>query len=229
MVHATNCVRTFGDFHLAVQATTDLEPLFIRLMYDPATREFPWKRTHLWLVDESPGGERARVVREAVVEPSDIPIEQFHPMPTGPASAGAFEGGGGDSAEVAYERDLREQLGWREKGHDRLDFVLLSLDEGGPVVRTLPPADAGRLVQAMSGANVPGICLTVPFLNASRFLAVVAYGERLRSVVGTLAQTWRDLPRGARSKPDGIHPLGLRLRPVGGELRWYLDLAATCG
>ena len=27
-------------------------PFYRRLMVDPTFREFPWKRTHLWLVDE---------------------------------------------------------------------------------------------------------------------------------------------------------------------------------
>ena len=44
-IHATNCVRAFGDFHLAVSAGEEIEPALMRLMYDPGFREFPWTRT----------------------------------------------------------------------------------------------------------------------------------------------------------------------------------------
>ncbi len=52
MVHAQNCVRAFGDFHLALSGGSTPIPLYERLMYDPVLRSFPWTRTHLWIVDE---------------------------------------------------------------------------------------------------------------------------------------------------------------------------------
>src|SRR5215210_531529 len=51
-IHAMNCVRRFGDFHLALSGGSTPMPLYRRLMTDPAYRDLPWKRTHLWIVDE---------------------------------------------------------------------------------------------------------------------------------------------------------------------------------
>src|SRR5688500_11683110 len=50
VVHAENCVRQFGDFHLALSGGSTPQPLYERLMYDPNYRRLPWRRTHLWMV-----------------------------------------------------------------------------------------------------------------------------------------------------------------------------------
>src|ERR1044071_2436025 len=99
---AQACVRSFGDFHLALSGGSTPEPLYRRLMYDPNYRDRPWKRTHLWIVDERrvpEDDERCnfRMIRETLVEQSDIPREQVHPIkalsPT---------------ADTDYEAELRE-------------------------------------------------------------------------------------------------------------------------
>src|SRR4051794_1770169 len=38
VVHAENCVREFGDFHLALSGGSTPQPLYERLMYDPNYR-----------------------------------------------------------------------------------------------------------------------------------------------------------------------------------------------
>lgn len=83
LIHSRNCVRTFGDFHLAISVSPPVEPMLRRLMYDPPLREIPWKRTHLWLVDEhlSPGPSRPAnfdLLFGLIVEQSDMPPEQAH-------------------------------------------------------------------------------------------------------------------------------------------------------
>ncbi|MEK6703042.1 MAG: 6-phosphogluconolactonase [Planctomycetota bacterium] len=225
MIHARNCVRAFGDFHLAVLATPDLERVLARVLWDPFMREFPWTRTHLWLVDEIAGDSpraREELARGLLVEQSDIPREQFHPIDAA------------DATGEAYEAKLRETLGWREKGHDRLDFVLLSLDPSGPLLRAGPPTGADRLV-APAGHAGPGVCMTLEFLNASRFIAVTAVngsessdGSRAPQVA-QVARAYRRLPREARLAPSQDQAMGVRLRPVAGELRWYLDPDAAFG
>ena len=38
VIHCENCVREFGDVHLALSGDPALEPLYMRLMYDPNCR-----------------------------------------------------------------------------------------------------------------------------------------------------------------------------------------------
>lgn len=217
-LQAGNCVRTFGDFHLALSGGSTPMPLYARLMYDPHYRELPWRRTHLWIVDERRvpfDDERSNFkhIDETIVQHSDIPPEQVHPML-------ALR----EDADRHYEQTLRETLAWREKGHDRLDFVLLGMGADAHTASLFPrsPAlEAGpdRLVVINSGPSVTPpdrVTMTWSLLNASRFLAIMVVGKSKRETIAKLAS-------GGLSKTDA--PI-LGVRPHAGELRWYLDADA---
>lgn len=186
-IHANNCVRAFGDFHLAVSATPASEPALMRLMYDPPYREFPWKRTRLWMVDELdlPAEHpdlRGPRLAETLVALSGLPESQFHPIEYA------------DTVEP-YRRLLGEHLGWREKGHDRLDFVFLTVEPDGEL-------------SGVGESPVPRVVIPPEFIRSARFVAVFAPGPHVNSAVAGLA---------ARAR-DGT----LGLAPVGGELAWYV-------
>jgi 6-phosphogluconolactonase len=219
---AKACVRTFGDFHIALSGGSTPEPLYRRLMYDPNYRDLPWKRTHLWIVDERrvpEDDERSnfRMIRETLVEQSDIPKEQVHPIP-------ALS----PTADSDYETQLREHLGWREKGHDRLDYVLLGMGADGHTASLFPRSPAldskGRLVLINAGPKVTPpdrVTMTFDLLNASRFVGVMVTGEKKRATVARVAAAVKG--RGTEAS-DNLPILGVR--PLAGELRWYLDGAA---
>ncbi|MBX3356839.1 MAG: 6-phosphogluconolactonase [Phycisphaeraceae bacterium] len=229
MIHAMSCVRAFGDFHLALSGGKTPLPLYLRMMYDPAYRAFPWNRTHLWIVDERRvpfDDERSnfKAINEIIGDHSDIPREQVHPI-----FAMA------DDADVRYERELQECLAWREKGHDRLDYVLLGMGPDAHTASLFPHSPAlveeperPRLVRINSGPRVTPpdrVTMTFRLINASRFVSVLAVGpekqptfERVVKAVGDAAGP------GGREVVQELPILGVR--PVGGELRWYLDHAA---
>jgi 6-phosphogluconolactonase/glucosamine-6-phosphate isomerase/deaminase len=206
------CVRAFGDFHLALGGGPQAEPLYRRLMYDPGLRELPWKRTHLWLAHEHAGktvvddDSVAAMIAGWIVEHSDIPREQVHFIDTT-----------AQSPQEAYEAELRETLGWREKGHDRLDFVALGLEPdgtAGPLVAGAPlPAEPGLVGSFGFGRRLG---LSPVMLSAARFIGILATGTASRATVARLAFAGAD---------RGEYPV-LGVRPLGGELRWYLDAAA---
>mgnify|MGYP000865287733 CR=1 FL=1 len=218
LVHANGCVRAFGGFHLALSGGSTPEPFYRRLMYDPACREFPWKRTHLWIVDErrvpfEDDRSNFKMIRETIVAQSDIPAEQVHPMrATEP------------DADEKYERVLREMLEWREKGHDRLDYVLLGMGADGHTASLFPNSPAldaprDRLVASNAGPTVTPpdrVTMTYTLLNASRFIGVMVTGSGKRATLTKIA---------ARQVGPRQMPI-LGVRPLGGELRWYIDEAA---
>ncbi|HYE62678.1 MAG TPA: 6-phosphogluconolactonase [Phycisphaerales bacterium] len=231
-IHARNCIRAFGDFQFAVSATEEVEPFLRRLMYDLNHREFPWARTRVWSVDEVLASDeedtRAARLRGLILDQSGLPPEQFHALRlTAPVSEGI----------AAYEAELRQHLGWREKGHDRLDFALLTLSPTGGVagfewLEEAPPADDTRLVhevnqQASACGDdgsvprrpVPCVSMSMAFLNASRMIAVIAAGESRRAAVARMAEAVR------RRRRELAAP-ALYLSPMAGELRFYLDNAA---
>jgi 6-phosphogluconolactonase len=218
VAHAINCVRRFGDFHLAFSGEEGLDPLFTRLMVDPDCRALPWRRTHLWLVNERcvplhDDASMFRPIDESIVDHADIPMEQVHPLLAE-----------SQTADRDYEHQIREALSWREKGHDRLDYVLLLLGPDGRVAGLVPHADAlreeRRLVRFSMGepAGPPQVTMTLPLINAARFVAVVALGSAVSDALWQLTR--------ADGPVDELPARGIA--PLDGELRWYLD-AAACG
>jgi 6-phosphogluconolactonase len=219
VVHAENCVRQFGDFHLALSGGTTPQPLYERLMYDPNCRRLPWRRTHLWLVDErcvpfDHPHSNFRMINEIIADHSDIPQEQVHPIFATSATA-----------DEEYEAELREALAWREKGQDRLDYVLLGLGVDGHTASLFPHTDplheTRRLVRfnkVLNATPPDRVTMTYPLINAARFIAVLATGSAKAPMIQRLAagrDTYEQIPI------KGIKPLN-------GELKWYLD-AEACG
>ncbi len=223
LLHAFNCVRAFGDFHVALSGGGTPLPFYRRLMSDPMFRELPWKRTHLWLVDERrvpPEDERCNWTQIAgyMLDHSDIPASQVHPMDQM-----------SDRAAETYEEQLREALGWREKGQDRLDFVLLGMGNDGHTASLFPHspalAERSRLVTINAGPNVTPpdrVTMTYPLLNSARLIAVLVTGKGKRAALARVSAE-RDRVDADRDLPIlGVRPMG------DGIIRWYVDWEA-CG
>lgn len=236
-IHANNCVRTFGSFHIALSGGSTPIPLYRRLMYDPNYRDLPWSKTHLWIVDErrvpfADEKSNFKMINELIGDHSGIPPEQVHPM-----FAMAPD------ADTEYERMLREELGWREKGQDRLDYVLLGMGSDGHTASLFPHSQAlrdelttpeySRLVRINEGENVTPpdrVTMTLRLINASRLIAVMVTGESKRSMLERVVKTHQRArevgERGpTREEIEALPILGLS--PLGGELRWYLDVPAS--
>ena len=215
---AKACVRGFGDFHLALSGGSTPMPLYERMMIDPAYRDMPWRRTHLWIVDERCvpfDHEKSNFgqIREILCDHSDIPPSQVHAIH-------AYE----DDADIRYEAELREVLGWREKGHDRLDFVLLGMGDDGHTASLFPHSPALDVLDRFACFNrgpavtpPDRVTMTYPLLNSARFIAALVVGRKKAEMIHRIAEGLGD----AREIPiRGIEP-------IGGELRWYLDSASA--
>ncbi|PHQ81779.1 MAG: hypothetical protein COB69_03695 [Phycisphaera sp.] len=207
-LHALNCVRAHGDFHMALPSGVSPLKLYTTLMIDPAYREMPWKRTHLWIVSGQANDSGAEdAILETIVQHGDIPSGQFHPM-----------NAGSPNADTRYTKALTEHLGWREKGHDRLDYVLLGVGADGSTAGYKapgpPPNRDDDLVHLHGSGDDATLSLSMRLINASRFVAIVATGKHKQP--GIKQVTGRD---------SGSLPLS-QINPIGGVLKWYLDEAA---
>jgi len=215
---ARACVRAFGDFHLALSGGSTPMPLYERMMIDPAYREMPWRRTHLWIVDERCvpfDHEKSNFgqISELICGHSDIPRAQVHPIH-------ASE----DDAAERYERELREVLGWREKGHDRLDFVLLGMGDDGHTASLFPHSPALHVVDRLAcfnrGPSVTPpdrVTMTYGLINAARFVGALVTGRKKAPMLHRIV-----------NGTDSAAEIPIKgIAPIGGEFRWYLDADAA--
>ena len=217
VLHAQACVRHFGDFQLALSGGAVSSPLFRRLMVDPNCRKLPWRRTHLWLVDEFLDADSETPlqfdgIRETIVEHSDIPRHQVHAIPVHRSRP-----------ERSYDAQVREVLAWREKGQDRLDFVLLTIGREARSASLDPHdrelEDERRFFRAVDRPDEPmprQVAMTRHLVRSARFIAVLMLGD-VRSggsaANEAAAARFVDLPSES-------------LLPLDGILKWYLDAAA---
>jgi 6-phosphogluconolactonase len=199
-LQANACVRQFGDFHLALTGGQMVEKLFIRLMADPLYRALPWTRTQLWVAADRSGDRdcgAGAIVDQVLRHHAGIPCNQIHTLDPG-----------GPDAHATYEKKLLETLGWREKGHDRLDFLVASLSDeipgsgvdlaGGRVVSRYRTVDGDECVS-----------MTPWFVSGARFIAMLASGDACQPAI--------------RAACGGE----FSFQPVGGVQKWYLDHAAV--
>ncbi|MEM8757889.1 MAG: 6-phosphogluconolactonase [Planctomycetota bacterium] len=219
-LQAQNCVRAFGDFHLTLDGGWASQRLCQVLLLDPQFRLLPWKRTHLWVAaDRAPDAPVSASMRELLVAHADLPPEQCHPV--------VFEhaAGSADPAATRYASRLREHLGWREKGHDRLDFVLLQIGGGGAwnAVTTSNASQPTGLIgtreviehgNSTDADELPaGVSMEPRLVSSSRYLAVVALGQAASEPVGLQAA--------------GGDPFGLAMPD--GTMRWFVDDGSAGG
>ncbi len=217
VAHAMACQRQFGDFELALSGGSTPQPLYERLMYDPNCRRLPWPRTHLWIVDERCvplDDERSnfRMINETIVQHSGIPPEQVHPVDAM-----------SETADVDYESELREVLEWRQRGEDRLDFVLLGMGADGHTASLFPYNDAlderRRLVRCVDepSAEPPQrVTMTFPMINAARMVAILVTGAGKAEMIDRIAK--------GDASVEQLPITGVR--PEAGQLKWFLDAAA---
>lgn len=220
---ATGAARAHSEVHIAIAVSDATIPLMRTLMIDPGLRDFPWDRTHLWLVDEQWGGspnptpdqtpdqlpnqaptsppDRAILLHEWLVEPSGIPLSHVHTfMPDATA------------APSAYADQVRASLIWRDKGSERMDLLLLAPDPSAPDLLPLAPdtrdpVEAGAGLALAAPITPTRVAMTRAMARRSEFIAILATGQPAQEPIA--AWSSRRVPFPAM--------------PLAGELRWYLD------
>ncbi len=240
--HSLNCVRAFGDFHAVLPGGDSMSALYRTLLFDPICRGIPWRRTHLWQVSEditpnnaghqeqSTGAQWA-ILEEYLCEHVGIPRNQQHPIPA-------------QSTEAAtvYAHNMQRNLEWREKGHDRPDYVLLELTRDG-VIKDMHAQIAGdnnsadlyHFRQSHANQTDNQVVLTTDLVRASRFTAILVTGEDRAPFLQSMPE------RSCLNSPTGTHndsghasakqldpnsnqvSLFEHVEPHEGTLRWYVD------
>jgi 6-phosphogluconolactonase len=204
-----------GAFTIALSGGGTPRQLYQALAAAPRRDRVGWDRWAVYFGDERacpPDDPRSnyRMASEAMLNKVPIPVSRIHRMQAEAADL--------DTAADEYASLMAETLPAGPQGAPRLDCVLLGLGENGHTASLFPGTPAievrDRWVCRGRADYEPydRITLTYPTLNAAAHVAYLVTGstkaEALRGVI------------------NGTVPAA-GVRPLEGELHWYLDAAAA--
>ena len=166
-------------------------------------RDLPWEKTHIFLADERavpPGDPESnlRTLRANLLRHVPIPPGNVHPVPADrPIGAAAR----------AYEKDLRDLFGLKERDLPRFDLILLGLGADGHTASLFPgsPGLAVRRRLAVAVARTEPdpsrVSLTLPVLNAARLVVFLVTGTEKAEALKSVLEGRRDTLPAALVRP----------------------------
>ena len=217
LAHAAVTER--GRFSLALSGGSTPRALHAHLAAEPLRSDVDWGRVHVFWGDErcvppDHPDSNYRMARETLLNHVPIPPAQVHRMPGELPPA---------EAAVAYEAELREFFA--SAAWPAFDLVLLGLGDDGHTASLFPGTAALAETERWVAANwvekldTWRLTLTVPAINQAAqvvfLVAGAAKADRLRQVL-----------RGPYQPT--VLPSQM-IRPLSGNLAWFVDLAAASG
>jgi len=205
-----------GRYAVALAGGSTPAPLY-RLLGEPAWREaLPWERVHLFWGDERcvppdhPDSNYGLAWREWLSR-LDIPPANLHRVRCE---------GGPEQAAAEYEEELRAFFG----EEPAFDLIFLGVGEDGHTASIFPSTPAvletrrWAMVNHRLGETLPRVTLTLPVLNAARYVLFLVTGERKAVVV---CRILLDPTLHRNALPAA------RVRPWAGMVTWLLDAPAA--
>jgi 6-phosphogluconolactonase len=215
---AARSIRAAGRFTIALAGGSTPRQTYQALAAAPRRERADWARWEVFFGDEravppEDPSSNYRLARETLLDHVSIPPTRVHRME---AERPDFEAACGDYANALAAACPP----FGEAGIPRLDCILLGVGENGHTASLFPgePSLEVRDRWVIHGhADYPPpdrMTLSYPVLNAAQRVAFL--------VAGTAKQD------ALRSIVVGTAPAA-GVRPVDGELRWFLDAGAAAG
>jgi 6-phosphogluconolactonase len=217
---ARESVAARGRFRVALSGGSTPRAMFRLLASEPMRSEVSWADVDVFWSDERtvpPDSPRSNycMACDTLISRVPIPDDNVHRM----------RGEATDPRRSAddYERELRRVFGLGPDGIPDFDLMLLGIGGDGHTASLFPNTDAlrerNRLVvaNAVPQLQTARLTLTVPVLNASRYVLVLASGEsKAQAVSQAIDGQW-----------DPTETPSQYLRDAVGEVEWLLDHAAA--
>ncbi|KAK6321714.1 hypothetical protein J4Q44_G00086900 [Coregonus suidteri] len=217
---AENAVREGGRFHLALSGGSSPLALFQRLARHHYS--FPWRDTHVWMVDErcvplTELDSNFRTLHDQLLQHVKMPYFNIHPMPVQMNQRLCVEE---DSGALLYERDITQLV-----NASSFHFVLLGVGYDGHTASLFPGSKldthGDSLVALTESPAKPHqrMSLTLKAINQAQKVGVLVMGKSKHELVTQLSRV-KDNPK--KWPVTGI-------RPTSGRLVWYIDYDALLG
>lgn len=214
---AEAAVSAGGVFHLALSGGSTPLALFHRLVLDHFS--FPWRDTHVWMVDERcvPPTElesNFRSLHDHLLHHVKIPYYNIHPMPVQLNQRLCVEEDGG--AQL-YEKELRNLV-----NGSSFHFVLLGVGYDSHTASLFPgshvESQGESLVALTESPAKPHqrMSLTLAAINRAHTVAVLVMGKGKHELITQLSRV--------KDNPNKWPVTGVR--PKNGSLVWYIDYEA---
>ncbi|XP_063799166.1 GDH/6PGL endoplasmic bifunctional protein [Pseudophryne corroboree] len=214
---ADAAVKRSGVFHLALSGGSSPIALFERLSVHHYG--FPWKHTHLWMVDErcvpftDPDSNFGSLERH-LLRRVRIPYVNIHPMPVyRNQRLCAAE----DMGSETYAQEISALV-----SNSSFDLVLLGLGNDGHTASIFPGSkdliSGDKLVLLSESPLKPThrMSLSLPLINKARKVAVLILGKGKNDILTLISR--------AESNPNKWPIFGVN--PTFGDLVWYVDYDA---
>lgn len=218
---AEAAVSEGGAFHLALSGGSSPVALFQRLVEHHFT--FPWRKTHLWMVDERCMPLREpesnfHNLHEQLLQHIKIPYYNIHPMPVLLNQRLCVEEDGG---ALLYEKEIAHLV-----NGSRFHFVLLGVGLDGHTASLFPGEKAherhGDSLVALTESPVKPhqrMSLTLKTINNAQRVGLLVIGKMKHELLTQLSRV--------KNNPDKWPVTGVH--PANGKLVWYLDYDALLG
>jgi 6-phosphogluconolactonase len=209
---AGQSVAARGRFVLGLSGGDTPRGLYTLLSVEPYRGLVPWKRTFVFWGDERcvPADDErnnAHAANALLLRKTDLPSSHIFPIPVNLSPADAAR---------RYEETLRGFFG---EGAPRFDLILLGLGENGHTASLFPGAAALRERSHwvedvfVEDQRMSRITMTAALINKARHILFLVTGARKARILKTVLEA----PR----RPDRYPAQSIR--PVRGEIRWYVD------
>lgn len=217
---AEAAVQEGGVFHLALSGGSTPLALFHRLVLHHFS--FPWRDTHVWMVDErcvplTEMESNFHSMHEHLLRHVRIPYYNIHPMPVQLNQRLCVEEDGG--AQL-YEKEIGKLV-----NGSRFHFVLLGVGYDGHTASLFPgqKLDApGESLVALTESPIKPhqrMSLTFSAINRARTVALLVMGKGKHELITQLSRVKDSLEK---------YPV-TGVNPANGRLVWYIDYDALLG
>lgn len=217
---AEKAILESGVFHLALSGGASPLALFHRLALHHFS--FPWRDTHIWVVDERcvplTGFEsNFHSLHDHLLQHVKIPYYNIHPMPVQLNQRLCVED---DRGTWLYEEEIRKLV-----NASSFHFVLLGVGYDGHVASLFPgvkPDDHGDNLVVFTESPVKPhqrMSLTFNAINKAQKVAILIIGKYKHEAVIQLS----------RVKEETTQWPVTWVKPEKGSLVWYMDYEALLG
>jgi len=217
---AAQAVAERGRFMVALSGGSLPKLVAPPLVSEPLRSQVDWPAWHVFWADErcvplDNPDSNYRGAHDYLFNQVDIPAEQIHTLDDSLAP---------NAAATAYQATLAEVFRPAAWQLPRFDLILLGMGEDGHTASLFPNhpvlAETGHWVAPIFDSPKPPperITLTLPIINDARHIAFIAAGAGKADVLAQIL--------GSGNRADGLP--ASRVRPVSGDLHWFIDQAAA--